>query len=128
MAEFWTPLKTEYLTSAGVMTALASLGFYAAKWELACLGISTDQHGWWHLQWMPMQIWRAIKSVQGGPPARLLFWGIMYWIYAISTLILFPFVLYVTYLSFAALARFVQKCAKPDGERDRHVSTPTFRP
>src|SRR6516164_4384601 len=100
MAEFWTPLKTEYLTSAGVMTALASLGFYAAKWELACLGISTDQHGWWHLQWMPMQIWRAIKSVQGGPPARLLFWGIMYWIYAISTLILFPFVLYVTYLSF----------------------------
>ena len=37
--------------------------------------------------------------MRGGPPARLLFWGAMMWIYGISTLILFPFVIYVTYLS-----------------------------
>jgi hypothetical protein len=65
-SEFLTPLKQEYLRSAAVMAVLAAMVcFYAARYELATLGVSTGV-GWWPPErWGIVQVWRAVRSVPG---------------------------------------------------------------
>ena len=97
MSEFWTANRTGNLTSAGVIAALSFFTcMYAIKYELSVLGVSTDRRGF---HFIPLYLWRAIRRVEDGPKARLLWWGIMMWIFSIMMFVLVPFVVYVTYLS-----------------------------
>src|SRR5262249_38972749 len=94
------PMNGDYLNSA---VAVSSLGFlvcfYAAKYELSVLDVSTGQ-GWWPPNQWVVQIWRAIQMVDG-QKSRLIFWGVMMWIFAVTTILLVPFLFYLVYRSFA---------------------------
>jgi hypothetical protein len=93
-------MKPDNLITAALIAALAAMVcFFAARYELAKLGIATGQRWWPPRDWGAVQVWRGVRSVQG-PKASLWFWTIMLWLYWLIALALFPVVVYFVYLGF----------------------------
>jgi len=81
-------MKVEYLMTAGVIAALATMVcWYAAKYELVKLGVTEEPN--------PIRIWKIARTEH---KTSLWFWAIALWVYWISAMALFPFVVYFTYL------------------------------